>query len=117
MSDTVEALIAATYLEHGLEVTRKIVERLVAPKIDDASLLGPNLDWQTSFEEVAHGRGMAGSLQFEVTSEGPDHQRVYTAVASMGGRLWGEGKGTSKKTARQAAAQVAYRKITSESGD
>ena len=117
LSDTVEALIAATYLEHGLEVTRKIVERLVAPKIDDASLLGPNLDWQTSFEEVAHGRGMAGSLQFEVTSEGPDHQRVYTAVASMGGRLWGEGKGTSKKTARQAAAQVAYRKITSESGD
>ena len=61
LSDTVEALIAATYLEHGLEVTRKIVERLVAPKIDDASLLGPNLDWQTSFEEVAHGRGRAGS--------------------------------------------------------
>ena len=117
LSDTVEALIAATYLQHGLDVARKTVERLVAAKIEDASLLGPNLDWQTSFEEVAHERGMTGSLQFELTSEGPDHRRVYTAVASMGGRVWGEGTGSSKKTARQAAAQVAYRAITAENGE
>ena len=117
LSDTVEALIAATYLQHGLDVARKTVERLVAAKIEDASLLGPNLDWQTSFEEVAHERGMTGSLQFELTSEGPDHRRVYTAVASMGGRVWGEGTGSSKKTARQDAAQVAYRAITAENGE
>ena len=60
---------------------------------------------------------MIGSLQFELTSEGPDHRRVYTAVASMGGRVWGKGTGSSKKAARQAAAQVAYRAITAENGD
>ncbi|MDO4887273.1 MAG: ribonuclease III [Actinomycetaceae bacterium] len=114
LSDTVEALIAATYLQHGMEPTRRVVERLIADKLRDASILGPNLDWQTSFEEIAHARGMEGSLQFEVTSTGPDHQRVYTAVASMGGRVWGSGKGTSKKGSRQAAAEASYRIIVAE---
>lgn len=114
LSDTVEALIAATYLQHGMEPTRRIVERLVAGKIEDASVLGPNLDWQTSFEEIAHARGMEGSLHFEVSSTGPDHMRVFTAVASMGGRVWGRGTGTSKKTSRQAAAEAAYRVISAE---
>ena len=93
---------------------RAIVERLVAGKIEDASVLGPNLDWQTSFEEIAHARGMEGSLHFEVSSTGPDHMRVFTAVASMGGRVWGRGTGTSKKTSRQAAAEAAYRVISAE---
>lgn len=111
LSDTVEALIAATYVEHGMDVTRPIVERLIAPRIKDASLLGPNLDWQTSFEEVAHDMGMEGSLQFEVDSTGPDHDRVFTAVASMGGRVWGSGSGSTKKKARQAASEASYRLI------
>ena len=97
-----------------MEPTRRIVERLVAGKIEDASVLGPNLDWQTSFEEIAHARGMEGSLHFEVSSTGPDHMRVFTAVASMGGRVWGRGTGTSKKTSRQAAAEAAYRVISAE---
>ena len=109
LSDTMEALIAATYLQHWMEPTRVIVERLVEQKIKDASLLGPNLDWQTSFEEVAHGRGMEGTMIFDITSEGPDHARVFTAVAKMGGRTWGNGTGSNQKNARHAAAEASYR--------
>ena len=118
LSDTVEALIAATYLEHGMGVTRAIVEGLIDPRIEDASALGPNLDWQTSFEEIAHSQGMEGSLQFVVTSSGPDHNRTFAAVASMGGREWGSGTGTTKKKARQAASEASYRLITAgEAGE
>lgn len=114
LSDTVEALIAATYIEHGLEPTRRIVERLVARKIEDASVLGPNLDWQTSFEELAHSRGMEGTLQFRISHEGPDHARVFTAQAFMGGRDWGSGTGSSQKNARRKASEASYRMLASE---
>lgn len=114
LSDTVEALIAATYLEHGLEATRTVVEALVEQKIADASVLGPNLDWQTSFEELAHGEGMEGTLQFDITHTGPDHARVFTAVANMAGRTWGSGSGTSQKNARRKASEASYRILAAE---
>ena len=117
LSDTVEALIAATYIEHGLEATRKVVESLVEQKIADASVLGPNLDWQTSFEELAHGEGMEGTLQFDITHTGPDHARVFTAVAHMSGRTWGSGSGTSQKNARRKASEASYRILAAEIED
>ncbi|WP_459583208.1 double-stranded RNA binding motif domain-containing protein, partial [Aerococcus mictus] len=40
---------------------------------------------------------------------GPDHARVFTAVASMVGREWGSGEGSSQKNARHAAAEASYR--------
>lgn len=108
LSDTLEALIAATYLQHGMDTTRALVSRLVARKLEEASVLGPNLDWQTSFEEIAHRHGMEGTLQFEMTSEGPDHARVFTAVAHMAGRQWGSGTGSSQKNARRKASEASY---------
>lgn len=116
LSDTVEALIAATYVEHGLDATRRVVERLVEQKIADASVLGPDLDWQTSFEELAHTQGMDGTLQFDITHTGPDHARVFTAVAHMAGRQWGSGEGTSQKNARRQAAEASYRMLARELG-
>ncbi|MDK8319571.1 ribonuclease III [Actinobaculum massiliense] len=115
LSDTVEALIAATYLEHGMETTRGIVEKLLEGKVEEASALPPNLDWQTSFEEVAHAQGLEGTMSFEISSTGPDHARVFTAVAFMGGKRWGTGEGTSQKAARHAAAEASYRLITKAS--
>lgn len=116
LSDTVEALIAATYLQHGMEPTRAVVERLVEQKIQDASVLGPNLDWQTSFEEWAHAHGIEGIMSFDMESSGPDHARVFTATASMGGRRWGSGSGSSQKKARQKAAEASFRMIATHDG-
>ena len=114
LSDTVEALIGATYLQYGMEPTREVVDRLVSPKVADASVLGPNLDWQTSFEELAHARGMEGIMTFDMESSGPDHARLFTATGSMGGRVWGTGSGTSQKKARQKASEASFRMISAE---
>lgn len=91
LSDTVEALIA-TYLQHGLEPTRVIVERLIDQKVKEAAVLGPQLDWRAGFEELAHTHGFEGNASFEITGVGPDHSRVYTATISMGGRTWEPGR-------------------------
>ena len=117
LSDTVEALIGATYMQHGIDVARKIVEKWTQKRLDDASVLGPNLDWQTSFEKKIHTFGVEGLLEFEFTSEGPDHERIFYATAFLGETLWGKGKGTSRKNARQNAAEASYRILESLHGE
>ena len=114
LSDTVEALIAATYLQHGMDATREVVERLVAPKILEARNLGPNFDWQTKFAEMTRDAGIEGTLTFEFSSEGPDHARVFTAIGTMDGRTSGQGTGTTRKKARHKAAQASCAMLEAE---
>lgn len=107
LSDTVEALIAATYLTHGLDKTRTVVESHVAQLLSAAATMGPALDWKTSIQEAATAAGL-GNVSYEVVGEGPDHARRFTATAMADGRAWGSGEGTSKKSAEAAAAQAAF---------
>ncbi|WP_159798607.1 ribonuclease III [Puerhibacterium puerhi] len=109
LSDTVEALIGATYLSHGLETARELVHRLVDTTLDAAAGLGAGLDWKTSLQEAAALRGF-GAPVYEVTFEGPEHARVFHASVTAGPVL-GLGHGTAKKHAEQAAAEQAYRAL------
>lgn len=117
LSDTVEALIAATYLQHGIAETTKIVERHLVPLIQTAASLGPALDWRTAFEEKAREMGVphVDDLHYEVIGEGPDHARVYTAKVFLAQTFWGEGTGSSQKAAKLAACGDAYRRLVGQS--
>ncbi|MBM7825221.1 ribonuclease-3 [Arcanobacterium pluranimalium] len=108
LSDTVEALIAATYLDHGIDVTREIVERHINPKIADATKMGPALDWRTAVEEKARALGIREEISYRIEGRGPDHAREYTAFVYFGEDLWGSGEATSQKNAKLAACQNAY---------
>ncbi|MGO1638252.1 MAG: putative dsRNA-binding protein, partial [Ancrocorticia populi] len=55
-----------------------------------------------------------GTMLFDMTSEGPDHALVFTAVAQMGGRTWGTGTGSNQKNARHAAAEASYRLLVQD---
>ena len=114
LSDTVEALIAATYLEHGMRVARRIVEHHIVPVIQTASRLGPALDWRTAFEEKAREMGVphVDDLRYEMIGEGPDHARVYTAKMYLADIFWGEGTASSQKAAKLAACADAYHRLT-----
>lgn len=114
LSDTVEALIAATYLQHGMETVRAVVERHIVPIIHKAADLGPALDWRTAFEEKARELGIPhmAELRYEVQGEGPDHARVYTAKLYLAQDFWGEGTGSSQKVAKLAACADAYQRLT-----
>ena len=58
-----------------------------------------------------------GSPAYEVTGQGPDHQRVFTASAVVDGRVMGSGSGSSKKVAEHEAAETAYAAILASHGD
>lgn len=106
LSDTLEALIGATYLAHGLEPTRAVLLRHLRPVIESANDPSATADWKTPLQRYAREIGR-DEILFEVEGEGPDHNRSYTAVALLDDKVVGTGKGRSKKLAENDAARVA----------
>lgn len=111
LADTTEAVVGAVYLSAGMDAARALVLRLVDPLLDSSASLGAGLDWKTSLQELTAARGL-GALEYRITATGPDHARVFTADAVVGGTPAGTGGGGSKKEAEQAAAADAYRNLS-----
>lgn len=115
LSDTVEAMIGATYLCHGLEATRKVVENLLQDLLDHALERGAVMDWKTTLQELTGQLGVH-TVEFVVEGTGPDHDRRFTAKALIGERILGSGKGRSKKVAEHEAARQAVMTLREEHG-
>lgn len=114
LSDTLEAIIGAAYLENGLEPTRAMVEQLCAPLLTHAARLSAGLDWKTSLQELAGVHGLPAPV-YRVEGSGPDHDRTFAAEAIVG-QFTGTGTGSSKKVAEHAAAEAVFETITGAFG-
>lgn len=114
LSDTVEALIGAIYVQFGIERASEVLHRIFDPVIADAARLGAALDWKTSLQEVAADQGL-GVPRYVVESEGPDHARQFAAAVHVGDQVFDGGAGTSKKEAEQQVAQIAWESLTEAS--
>jgi len=68
-----------------------------------AASLGAGLDWKTSLQELSASLG-TGVPEYVVEESGPDHQKSFRARVRVGGELYGDGHGRSKKEAEQEAA-------------
>jgi ribonuclease-3 len=108
LADTLEALLGAVYLDHGLDGAARVVHRLFDPVMADAAERGAGLDWKTSLQELT-AEATLGVPEYRVTEEGPDHAKTFTATAVVAGEELGEGEGRSKKEAEQRAAEQAWR--------
>ncbi|WP_099332088.1 ribonuclease III [Actinomyces minihominis] len=111
LSDTMEALIGATYLSQGLEPTRKALLKHLAPIIDRAQDPEAIADWKTPLSLKAKEHGW-GDFEFTVTGHGPDHDRSYEAQIFFGTEMVATGVGPSKKVAENDAARAALTKLT-----
>jgi ribonuclease-3 len=107
LADTLEAVIGAVYLEHGVLAAEAVVHRLFDPLVDHASTLGAGLDWKTSLQEITAALDL-GVPEYSVDEWGPDHAKLFRARVSVATEVWGEGEGRSKKEAEQQAAEAAY---------
>lgn len=105
LSDAVESLLAAVYLDAGIERVEQIVDRYWAPMIAERAAAPGGRDYKTRLQEVlvADGRDVA----YAVTETGPQHARRFTAIARASGEDLATGTGTSKKRAEQDAARRA----------
>jgi ribonuclease III len=110
LSDGVEALIGAVYLDQGFVVAADLVRRLFDPLMAAAAELGAGLDWKTSLQELSADHGL-GVPEYLIEDTGPDHQKVFVARVRVGEGVYGHGTGRSKKEAEQQAAETAWHEI------
>jgi ribonuclease-3 len=112
LSDAMEAVLGAVYLDGGRRRSFDLIERLFAPRLDDAVDSLHRLDYKSALQELLVRSGKPAP-DYKVTSTGPDHDKTFTAKVKIGRQTIGRGEGRSKKTAEQAAAADAYESLTS----
>ena len=115
LADTLEALLGAIYLQHGLEVAAEVIHRLFDPLMAESAGRGAALDWKTSLQELTAALGL-GVPDYLIEDTGPDHAKTFTAWVVVAGERYGGSEGRSKKEAEQRAAAAAWR-ILSEHAD
>jgi len=111
LSDAMEAVLGAVYLDGGSDVAFAIVERLFLPKLEDAVGSLDRLDFKSALQELLSRQGRP-SPDYKVRSTGPDHDKLFHATVLVAKERLGEGEGRSKKTAEQAAAAAAFARLT-----
>ncbi|HEY9483333.1 MAG TPA: ribonuclease III [Micromonosporaceae bacterium] len=110
LADTLEALLGAIYLEHGLPVATKVIHKLFDPLMAEAAGRGAGLDWKTSLQELTASLGL-GVPEYRIEDAGPDHAKTFTAWAVVSGQSYGGVEGGSKKEAEQRAAEAAWQEL------
>jgi ribonuclease III len=106
LSDALEALFGAVYVDGGPPAARHVVERLIGPRLANTAARLDFLDYKSRLQELAVRHG-AGVPEYHTRAEGPDHAKRFFASVVIDGRIAGEGTGSSKKAAEQAAAEAA----------
>ena len=107
LADAFEALLAALYLDAGLETVTAFLMPFVEPAVE-AAIEGHRFqDYKTELQELIQ-RKSGQSLSYVLLGEsGPDHDKLFTSEVCLNGRPIGSGTGRTKKEAEQAAAHAA----------
>ena len=106
LSDALEALMGAVYLDGGLAAAQKVAERLFATALN-ASESETRHDYKSRLQERSQALLSATPQYRVVGQEGPDHDKRFAVTISLAGREYGRAVGRSKKEAEQSAAAQA----------
>jgi ribonuclease-3 len=116
LSDALEAVIGAVYLDGGVLAASELIYRLFSGPLDRAAGPLDRLDFKTLLQELT-ARRFDSAPVYVVSEEGPEHAKTFTAVVVVAGERRGDGVGRSKKIAEQAAARAAFESLSAESVD
>jgi len=102
-----EAMTGALYLDQGLESVKDLIEPLIMPEIARTLEERSDKDPKSRLQELAQAR-MHHTPRYTTAGEsGPDHAKEFTVKVTIGGQVYGQGRGPSKQQAAQAAAHAA----------
>ena len=109
LADVVESVLGAIYLDAGYEVAAGVAAGLLAEAIVIRANQPGGGDFKTRLQELLAQRSLRP--HYQVSNEGPDHDKVFRAKLEVEGEVVGTGSGRSKKAAEQAAAEEALSKL------
>jgi ribonuclease-3 len=107
-----EAVVAAVYLDQGYEQASSFVAQLLGPELEQISLQGDPLDNPKSgLQERVQGIGLSTPKYRLASSEGPDHNPLFTVEVLVDGEVAGTGQGGRRSDAEKSAARDALSRI------
>lgn len=109
LADACEAVIAALYIDGGLETAARFIRGAWRAML--AETPSPPKDAKTALQEWVQSRGLALPSYREVSREGPDHGPVFTVEVAISGFAPVNGQGASKRAAEQRAAEEMMKKV------
>ena len=105
LADAMESVIAACFLDGGLEAALQVVKTFIFVEVPVTKL--HNADYKTQLQELVQQKKNQTLSYALVGQSGPDHDKQFDVEVSLNGTVVGKGSGTSKKRAEQAAAKAA----------
>lgn len=121
LADSLEALLAAIYLDGGLDSVIRVVRRIFHSYLDpdeeypDHPLKSLDKDYKTQLQEFTQARFKLTPTYSLDSEEGPDHEKTFHMSVMLEDRVLAHGSGKSKKEAQQEAARKALQNFISES--
>ena len=107
LADSVEAVIAAMFIDGGLEPAKKFIVENLKDEIEIATKHVGQKDYKTVLQEELQKNGDV-KIEYKIIKEtGPDHDKTFEAEVSLNGKVLATGKGKSKKEAEMQAAKKA----------
>ena len=108
VSDAMEALIGAIYLDSGIDSAKEFITKFILKDIESKKLF---YDSKTILQEITKGKHM-GDISYELISEeGPDHNKIFNVALKIGDKIVEKGCGKTKKAAEQEAAYKTILKL------
>jgi len=111
IADSVEAVIAAIFLDGGLEPAEKFILENIQEQVEFASKNVGMKDYKTVLQEELQKNGEVVIKYNLIKEEGPDHEKVFTVEVECDGKILAQGIGRSKKKAEMEAAKLALQKL------
>lgn len=111
VADSVEAVIAAIYLDGGLEPAEKFILENIKEQVEFASKNVGMKDYKTVLQEELQKNGEVVIKYNLLKEEGPDHAKIFTVEVECDGKKLAKGVGKSKKKAEMEAAQKALERM------
>ena len=102
LADAVESVIAASFLDGGIEAAESFIKRFILTEVPVKKL--HNADYKTALQELVQQKKDQVLSYALVGESGPDHDKKFEVEVSLNGEVVGTGIGSSKKRAEQAAA-------------
>lgn len=116
LAGALEALIGAAFMDGGMTLARKLVLRLLKPDLEEIAARGVTADSKSEFQHVAQTRWHQIPEYRLISSEGPDHAKLFTVEACVGDQVMGRGQGRNKKQAELNAARQALETLSATNG-
>ncbi|MHB8104993.1 MAG: ribonuclease III [Dehalococcoidales bacterium] len=114
LAGALEAVIAAIYLDQGMDIAGAVVNRLLTEEWQKLTSRGADIEYKSKLQELTQSSFRSAPVYRLISETGPDHNKVFTVEVIINGKTLGAGTGKSKKFAETEAARLALETLNKD---